>query len=744
MDNLKLSEINTKLEAYKLIHDPTRLFKLLYSKYGDIDEDYSLLIMNQLVYDKLSHLNIIFKERRIVDEDEEFLRRLYKINDSRGRLPKLSEYYKNYLKFFCNPTLANFESGNLIKHLQDKKAEIFYKNNYGDTSLRKDELDNYDSSSFSSIDNITDNKTIFDERNKNKIDNNLDTRNITITLNSESFMRKIDKDMDESNSNDSSFIKTIKNIVFFKRRMNKGDGKKPKISAINNKEKKCLQNIFKKITNNIKDKFNQKQEKNVLDKISSNTINKDSTNSNNLLYRVNSFNSMKKKNTEKMSNYSDEVYFDNEKLKKNNKLYLSPQINRQRIKNITTRFKDFNKYKSDHQKVVKRNKSYNINSINSNSCQEIIILNNNFKSNRNYSYYPFNSNYIDSNVNNKNKESNNRNEKKIMNIKTSNLYLKSMSHQMEKLNQFLTIKNMKKNIKINRIYNFNSIDANKDKSTKIFPNHVLNNLKNMAKSTKHKKIEVHSKYNLFKDLYSPLNKDKKINFQNKDLSKNRNGSTSNFNQYKKFLISNSNEKNHRNLNLNSLFNKPIYNNDKKSSLHFKRKRLNPTMEILKRKELNIVYNNKLSSPFRSKNNKISYSNSNYNINFTNLIFYGNHSPTNIVDELKSKLMNNNNKNNFTQFNVKKANNLNLMNLNSLHNSRNMNKVNNNNFNSLSKGIYHGNAKNILKNDIDNKINFALDKRIYNKGKNIFINRKKIKAKYKNDKEFNNQCLNFSN
>jgi hypothetical protein len=319
-----------------------------------------------------------------------------------------------------------------------------------------------------------------------------------------------------------------------------------------------------------------------------------------------------------------------------------------------------------------------------------------------------------------------------------------MSHQMEKLNQFLTIKNMKKNIKINRIYNFNSIDANKDKSTKIFPNHVLNNLKNMAKSTKHKKIEVHSKYNLFKDLYSPLNKDKKINFQNKDLSKNRNGSTSNFNQYKKFLISNSNEKNHRNLNLNSLFNKPIYNNDKKSSLHFKRKRLNPTMEILKRKELNIVYNNKLSSPFRSKNNKISYSNSNYNINFTNLIFYGNHSPTNIVDELKSKLMNNNNKNNFTQFNVKKANNLNMMNLNSLHNSRNMNKVNNNNFNSLSKGIYHGNAKNILKNDIDNKINFALDKRIYNKGKNIFINRKKIKAKYKNDKEFNNQCLNFSN
>ena len=40
MNSLEIESVNTKLEAYKLIHDPTRLFNLLYSKYGDIEDDY--------------------------------------------------------------------------------------------------------------------------------------------------------------------------------------------------------------------------------------------------------------------------------------------------------------------------------------------------------------------------------------------------------------------------------------------------------------------------------------------------------------------------------------------------------------------------------------------------------------------------------------------------------------------------------------------------------------------------------
>ncbi len=41
-----LKSVNTKLEAYKLIHDPVRLLCLLYSKYGDIEEDQNFLYIN--------------------------------------------------------------------------------------------------------------------------------------------------------------------------------------------------------------------------------------------------------------------------------------------------------------------------------------------------------------------------------------------------------------------------------------------------------------------------------------------------------------------------------------------------------------------------------------------------------------------------------------------------------------------------------------------------------------------------
>jgi hypothetical protein len=39
LNSSTFSEKNIKLEAYRLLSDPTRLLSLLFSKYGDIDED---------------------------------------------------------------------------------------------------------------------------------------------------------------------------------------------------------------------------------------------------------------------------------------------------------------------------------------------------------------------------------------------------------------------------------------------------------------------------------------------------------------------------------------------------------------------------------------------------------------------------------------------------------------------------------------------------------------------------------
>ena len=227
---MTLSNIDTKLEAYKLVHDPTRLFSLLYSKYGDIQEDYYTLVANQLVFNKSSHLNVFYKESKILKDKEEYLHRYYHNKESIKRIPKLNDYYKNYHTFFCKATLRNFVLGQIIKNYEDKKAEIFYKNNYDDSNIKNDDNDKSekcDSSSLSSLDNITYNKIIFDKRNKEIIDKDLDSKNITITLTldslrlnnndkSSSYKNLISKRYDSDDKEDS-FIQCIKNIVYYQK-----------------------------------------------------------------------------------------------------------------------------------------------------------------------------------------------------------------------------------------------------------------------------------------------------------------------------------------------------------------------------------------------------------------------------------------------------------------------------------------------------------------------------------------------
>ena len=123
-------QINTKLEAYRLIYDPTRLLSLLYSKYWDIEEDYYILHINQILSNTPSKFNIAFKELKYTNLEKDYLKRIYKTKESINRIPKLSDYYKNYHHFFCRPTLCSPKFGYIICEYQDNKAELFYKKNY--------------------------------------------------------------------------------------------------------------------------------------------------------------------------------------------------------------------------------------------------------------------------------------------------------------------------------------------------------------------------------------------------------------------------------------------------------------------------------------------------------------------------------------------------------------------------------------------------------------------------------------
>ena len=121
---MSISNTEKKSEAYKLIYDPTRLFHLLYTKYGDIEEDYNDLITNQLIYNKCTHINSLFKDNNYQDDKREFLRRKYKKNECSKRIPKLYDYYKNYYKFYCQPFFLNAYYSKLIWSYQTGRYDF--------------------------------------------------------------------------------------------------------------------------------------------------------------------------------------------------------------------------------------------------------------------------------------------------------------------------------------------------------------------------------------------------------------------------------------------------------------------------------------------------------------------------------------------------------------------------------------------------------------------------------------------
>ena len=207
-----LNSINTKLQAYKLVHDPTRLLMLLFSKYGDIEEDLNFLYINQILYNRPSHYNTLFKEFQYLDYIDEFLKRFYYINESISRIPKLNDYYKNYHLFFCRPIFRNWKISDLMHNYNDNKAEIFYKKNYATSNEEEEEKESSSDSSLSSLDNITDNKNIFDKKTRYLIDNNTNSNKGTLTLDSSRNLKE-NNNLLTKRSKDDSFIKSISPLI---------------------------------------------------------------------------------------------------------------------------------------------------------------------------------------------------------------------------------------------------------------------------------------------------------------------------------------------------------------------------------------------------------------------------------------------------------------------------------------------------------------------------------------------------
>ena len=235
-----LSEINTKLEAYKLIYDPAKLLSLLYSKYGDIEDDYNIMHIDQLIFNKTTHFNHLFKENINYNNWNEYMRRIYNKKEHDERIVKLADFYKNYYLYFCRPLLTEINYLYFLNKYYNRKAKIFYKNYNSENISEKSDVNNKETESIvTSINNDTDNKIIFNKKNKYIIENNGEKSKYSITLTYDDISNNNNNDFIHKSSASSfeNFLRYFIDECKFENYENKNNGSKNNSNLINNEKK---------------------------------------------------------------------------------------------------------------------------------------------------------------------------------------------------------------------------------------------------------------------------------------------------------------------------------------------------------------------------------------------------------------------------------------------------------------------------------------------------------------------------
>ena len=663
--NKHSKKIDTKKKALKLIYDPVCLLRLLYSKYGDIEEDYNCLQINQLMYETSSHYAIIFKEFEYFQNYDEYLKRWYTNRESINRMPKINDYYKNYHKFFCKPNFSDFNIANIMQNYGDEKAELYYKDNFGVSNSEKEEdlSRKNNSNSLSSLDNITSNKIIFDDKNKFLIEKNEKSINYSMTM---SINNTTINSINYQNKNlvslrtNESFEETVHDFIHYKKKKPKKEKKNKKNKNKNNNknenEIKKLNNyqpkkIITKITH-IENKSKKNSKDHIIKNYNSNNINKikkfigdnnalksilkvfnsptnvikrhsqktkfEEYNTNNQLNKKNNTNIHHQRNkTYTLNNYSGMIsLYDNgvQNLSSSKFLRKTTSQNKAQFNSILT-FKDL----IDKQNPKKKNKTFDSMSFLKNqivSASSNIKVYNRFKSNQNICGMTCkNSNYIGSKFNLvKNVKNINFDKMKTKKQTSYNYYQNILNKIMPKKDGCKYINNNFKNITSFGQNNNTSHSPNKNKSispinsnkdSKIYNN--LNDIKNRNKLTKNQI----NNYNInFNNVFLTSSK------PNSYLMDNNNNNISNKNSNNSHVYSSINVI--KNMNNNSINNNISNNNFIYSNFLDNENKTNKNLYVMNLKNIynvsrnknNILINNNPLTQTESHHSKIQ---NNYNI-----------------------------------------------------------------------------------------------------------------------------------
>ena len=103
-----------------------------YGPYCEYKYRYSYQVIDNLVYNRNTHLTTRFKDNMITDFIDEFLKRFYKKKESFNKIPQFASFYINYQKYFCIPTFRVKFYNKKIHYQREKKAKCFYNEKFKD------------------------------------------------------------------------------------------------------------------------------------------------------------------------------------------------------------------------------------------------------------------------------------------------------------------------------------------------------------------------------------------------------------------------------------------------------------------------------------------------------------------------------------------------------------------------------------------------------------------------------------
>ena len=272
---------NAKNTKYKyLLTFERRVQNNLKDKYNYSNRKYELLCINHLLRNSNCRLVSIFKERMIIDYIDEFLKRIYNLKESKERIPKFYLYYKHYSIFFGQPFFTDFDLNLILQKNGEKKARIYYKNQYQNGESKDDDNENGFAESGSDDEDErgkneenkkkkNNNNNIFNSDIKETIDNvtlmttinSIENNTINLGLNNEKI--EIFSENKKERSNDTTIGEIVEDI-------NKGIEKVNIAKSKNNVKKKKKKSSGE---NNIMNEDIKKNKKKLMDIINNNNNN---------------------------------------------------------------------------------------------------------------------------------------------------------------------------------------------------------------------------------------------------------------------------------------------------------------------------------------------------------------------------------------------------------------------------------------------------------------------------------------